>query len=122
MSDAPSAKDSIDAYVRSLVGFMLSHPTYLRLMIEVLTTGEFGQPGQPPVAAPSTPPRWAPLADAMARAQTDGDLRSFDTRTYAIALGGALDGIFAESIADPGYDLSRAVDDLLDLFHRATAH
>jgi len=122
MSGAPSAKDSIDAYVRSLVGFMLSHPTHLRLMIEVLTTGEFGQPGQPPEAAPSTPPRWAPLADAMARAQTDGDLRSFDTRTYAIALGGALDGIFAESIADPGYDLSRAVDDLLDLFHRATAH
>jgi len=122
MDGAPSARDSIDAYVRSLVGFMLSHPTYVRLMIEVLTTGDFGRPGQPPEAGPSTPPRWAPLAEAMARAQTDGDLRSFDTRTYAIALGGALDGIFAESIADPGYDLSRAVDDLLDLFHRATVN
>jgi len=108
--------------VRSLVSFMLNHPTYLRLMIEVLTTGDFGQSGQPPEAGPSTPPRWAPLADAMARAQTDGDLRSFDTRTYAIALGGALDGIFAESLSDPQYDLNGAVDDLLDLFNRATAH
>ncbi|HSU37129.1 MAG TPA: TetR/AcrR family transcriptional regulator [Propionibacteriaceae bacterium] len=121
MSGAPSAKDSIDAYVRALVAFMLSHPTYLRLMIEVLTTGELGQPGRPPEPDSTTPPRWAPLADAMARAQADGDLRSFDTRTYAIALGGALDGIFAESLSDPGYDLNPAVDDLLDLFHRATA-
>ena len=120
MTGAPSARDSIDAYVRSLVGFMMSNPTYLRLMVEVLTTGDLGQPGQPPEAGSSTPPRWAPLADAMTRAQKDGDLRAFDTRTYAIALGGALDGVFAEALSDPGYDLNRAVDDLLDLFHRAT--
>jgi AcrR family transcriptional regulator len=121
MSAAPSAKDSIDAYVRALVAFMVSRPTYLRLMIEVLTTSELGQPGQPPEPGSDTPPRWAPLAEAMARAQTGGELRSFDTRTYAIALGGALDGIFAESLSDPGYDLNRAVNDLLDLFHRAAA-
>ena len=120
MTGAPSARDSIDAYVRSLVGFMVSNPTYLRLMVEVLTTGDLGQPGQPPEAGSSTPPRWAPLADAMTRAQRDGDLRAFDTRTYAIALGGALDGVFAEALSDPGYDLNRAVDDLLDLFDRAT--
>lgn len=121
MSGAPSARDSIDAYVRSLVAFLLSRPAYLRLMIEVLTTADLGPPGRPPEPGPGTPPRWAPLADAMARAQADGDLRAFDTRTYAIALGGALDAIFAESLSDPGFDLSRAVDDLLDLFHRATA-
>jgi TetR/AcrR family transcriptional regulator len=101
MAGAPSARDSIDAYVRSLVGFMVSNPTYLRLLVEVLTTGDLGRPGQPPEAGSSTPPRWAPL-------------------TYAIALGGALDGVFAEALSDPGYDLNRAVDDLLDLFHRAT--
>ena len=89
-------------------------------MVEVLTTGDLGQPGQPPEAGSSTPPRWAPLADAMTRAQKDGDLRAFDTRTYAIALGGALDGVFAEALSDPGYNLNRAVDDLLDLFDRAT--
>jgi hypothetical protein len=90
-------------------------------MIELLATGELGQPGQPPEPGSHTPSRWVPLAEAMARAQTDGDLRSFDTRTYAIPLGGALDGIFAESLSDPGYDLNRAVDDLLDLFHRTAA-
>jgi TetR/AcrR family transcriptional regulator len=121
MAGAPSASRSIDAYVRSLVGFMVNNPTYLRLMVEVLTTADLGQPGQPPEAGPSTPPRWAPLADAMTRAQQEGDLRAFDTRTYAIALGGALDGVFAEALSDPGYDLDRAVDDLLDLFHRATS-
>ena len=90
------------------MGFMVSNPTYLRLMVEVLTTGDLGQPGQPPEAGSSTPPRWAPLADAMTRAQRDGDLRSFDTRTYAIALGGALDGVFAEALSDPGYTTSTA--------------
>jgi len=121
MASAASAQDSIAAYVRSLVKFMINNPRYLRLMVEVLTTDALGQRGQPPESGSDTPPRWAALAEAMARAQSEGDLRSFDTRTYAIALGGAIDGVFAETLADPGYDLDRAVEDLLEMFFRATS-
>ncbi len=120
MAAAPSARESIEAYVRSLVGYMVSNPTHMRLLVEVLMTADFGQPGEPPETESSPPPRWAPLADAMTRAQQDGDLRPFDARTYAIALGGAIDGIFAESLSDPGYNLNRAVDELIELFRRAT--
>ena len=94
----------------------MSNPTYLRLMVEVLTTGDLGPPGRPPEAGASTPPRCAPLADAMTQAQRDGDLGSFDARTYAITLG----GVFAEALSDPRYSLDRAVDELLDLFHGAS--
>lgn len=120
MTQAGSAKASIDAYVRSLVDFLVSNPTYLRLMVEVLTTSDLGRSGEPPAAEAGTPPRWAQLAEAMSLAQQAGDLRPFNPRTYAIALGAAIDGIFAEALADPGYDLDHAVDELLELFHRAT--
>lgn len=116
MVDAASAKDSIEAYVRSLVSYMVANPTHMRLLIEVLITSD----NESRPANAGAPPRWTPLADAMTRAQADGDLRPFDARTYAIVLGGAIDAIFAESLTDPDYNLARAIDELITLFQRAT--
>jgi AcrR family transcriptional regulator len=121
IEQAPTAREGIDAYVRALVGHMAAHPTHVRVVIEMLTSGmpivagAYSEAGSPP------PPRWRPLADLIERAQLDGDLRALDARTTAIALTGAIDAVFAEALADPGYDLTAAVDALLDLFDRATS-
>lgn len=122
ISSAPSARAAIDGYVRALVEYLTTHPTHMRLLVEALMTDELGEAGDPPPSqgAANPPPRWKPLADLMVRAQNDGELRSFDTRTAAIALGGALDAILAESLNDRDYPLDAAVDDLLELFGRAT--
>ena len=121
VSDAPTAREGIDAYVRAIVGHMVEHPSHTRVMIELLTQA-------PPdlvesVTGTSTPQasRWRPVAELIERAQLDGELRTFDARTAAIGLIGATDAVFAESLNDPDYDLRTAVDELLDLFDRSTA-
>lgn len=119
MERAGSGAAAVEAYIRALVGYFAAHPTHTRLLIEVLTADAVESERDPEVVA-APPPRWAPLAAAMEQGQREGELRSFDTRTYAIALGGAIDGIFAESLADPAFDLDGAVDDLVELVRRAT--
>jgi TetR/AcrR family transcriptional regulator len=119
IAQAPSARAGIDAYVRALVGHMAAHPAHVRVMIEMLTGAS---PGAPIVPGPDAPPRWRPLADLIERAQLDGDMRALDARTAAIALGGAVDAIFAESLTDPDYDLTVAVDEVLDSFDRSTSN
>jgi hypothetical protein len=41
-----------------------------------------------------------------------------DARTLAIVLGGAIDAVVAESLADRAYDLSAATGAILDMLHR----
>lgn len=123
VGNADSSREAIDAYVRALAGYMTAHPAHMRLIVEALMTDELGHAGDPPPSqgASNLPHRWELLADLMTRAQSEGDLRSFDARTASIALGGALDAILAESLSDPGYGVDPAVDELLELFARATA-
>jgi TetR/AcrR family transcriptional regulator len=117
---APTAWDGIEAYVRALVGYMSSNPAHMRLLVEVLVTGELGDAGSAPELVSSPAPRWAVIAALMTKAQQDGDLRPFDVRTGAIALSGAIDAIFAETLTDPQYDLQAAVDQLIELTWAAT--
>ncbi|MBF8185690.1 TetR family transcriptional regulator [Nonomuraea sp. K274] len=121
IAEASTAREGIDAYVRALVGHMAAHPTHVRVVIEMLTSDIPVASEALTEAGSRQPPRWRPLADLIERAQLDGDLRALDARTTAIALSGAIDAVFAESLTDPDYDLTAAVDTLLDLFDRATS-
>jgi len=115
MEAAPSGKAAVEAYVRSLIGYMVANPEHLRLIIELaIADSERTAP------APGVPPRWAPLAAAIERGRRENELREVDARTTAIALGGAIDAIFAEAMSDPAYDLDAATDHVLELFRRAT--
>ncbi|MGI5290220.1 TetR/AcrR family transcriptional regulator [Nonomuraea polychroma] len=118
---ASTAREGIDAYVRALVGHMAAHPTHVRVLIEMLTSRVPIVSEAHEEAGSPTPSRWRPIADLVERAQLDGDLRALNARTTAIALTGAIDAIFAESLTDPDYDLTAAVDTLLDLFDHATS-
>lgn len=114
MVDAATARDSIEAYVRTLIGYLADHPTHMRVIVETLMARDLKIDGT------ESQPRWLPLADAIAKAQADGQLRAFNARTYAIALGGAIDAICAETLADPDYPLADATDQLVQLIQRAT--
>lgn len=121
VGDAPTARKGIDAYVRSLIGHMTTHPAQVRVVIEMLTHGTPGGSGAAGESASPAPSRWPPVAELIERAQADGDIGPIDARTTAIALIGSTDAIFAESLVDPAYDTTLAVDQLLDLFDRATS-
>lgn len=62
---------------------------------------------------------WPPVAALIQAAQAAGDIRPLDARTTAIALIGAVDAIFAESMTDHDYDLMDAVEVVLEQFDRA---
>jgi len=50
-------------------------------------------------------PRWQAVAGILGLGQQAGRFRPFDTRVLTLAIGGALDGVVAEWISDPGLDL-----------------
>lgn len=102
-----SAEDPVGmltAYVRGLVEYLRDNPTHVRVIVEVL--------GDDPEAGPDRSSRWRALAGILATGQDSGQLRPFDTRLMALAIGGAVDGLVAGWLGEPDLDLDAAADEL----------
>ena len=108
VEQAPSPRAAIDAYVRALVKHLSAHPEHVSVLVEMGRSGGAGEER-----------RWPPVAQLIEAAQRDGDIRPLDARTASISLLGAVDGMFAEALTDPSYDLAAATDTVLELFDRA---
>lgn len=89
------------AYIRSMVGHLRAHPRHTRMLVEAMSNG-FGAHG--------APERWQALAEIL---ETAWPGRLADTRTAAVIIGGAIDGIVNESLQDPGYDTGAAAEQLI---------
>lgn len=95
------------AYIRAMIGYLRDNPGHTRVIIEARTHDEGGH-------EPSE--RWGPVAGLLASARGDrpgGD--GPDLRTMAIIVGGAIDAIVAEQLADPDYDTAAAAEQLVDM-------
>ncbi|RXZ68029.1 TetR/AcrR family transcriptional regulator [Agromyces albus] len=114
VSSAPDAAGKVDAYVTALVGYMSAHPTEVRMIVEARDeSNDIGV-----VRATDAAVRWAAparLIDDARRAGVYPD--DADARNLAVILGGAIDGVVAEHLADPDFDLQRAAADILALLH-----
>ncbi|MFC3965176.1 TetR/AcrR family transcriptional regulator [Nocardia jiangsuensis] len=89
------------AYARAMIGHLRARPRHTRMLIEAVT-------GTAAERAPEA--RWRPLAGLL-----DGAVRArggagIDSRTAALAIGGAIDAIVAERLRDPGYDTAAAAE------------
>lgn len=111
VAEASGARARLVAYVRGMVGYQHRHRTHVRLITEVLLDDRggtrFRQPGQH-----DRNQRWQMLAGLLAAGQAEGVFRDFDTKTTALAIGGAIDGVVSQWLADPGLDLDAAAGDL----------
>jgi AcrR family transcriptional regulator len=107
--DDPEA--AVVAYVRAMVGYQKDHRRHVRVITETLLDDHGGTrlrtPGQHDVGG-----RWQALAGLLTEGQRAGRFREFDVRTVALAIGGAIDGVVAHWLADPGLDLDAAADEL----------
>ncbi|MFV2115820.1 TetR/AcrR family transcriptional regulator [Micromonospora sp. LOL_025] len=115
IAQAATPAGQVDAYVRGLIGYLGAHPDHVRVIVESLDddhdTGIADRPG--------SPERWRPLADLVEAAKAAGAYRAtLDARTTAIVLGGAIDAVVAEFLADRSYDLRAAADAVVDMLHR----
>ncbi|MFC8045435.1 TetR/AcrR family transcriptional regulator [Nocardia sp. NPDC057353] len=106
----PAAKPA--AYARAMIGHLREHPRHTRMLIEAMTDTD---------AEHAPEARWRPLAallDAAVRARGGAET---DSRTAAIAIGGAIDAIVAERLRDPGYDTAAAAEVLAAMIDRWTS-
>ena len=98
---ATAPVDGPAAYVRTMIGHLREHPRHTRMLIEAMSNG-FGEHG--------AAERWQALAQILDAAWPG---RFADSRTMAVIIGGAIDGIINESLQDPGYDTAAAAEQLI---------
>jgi AcrR family transcriptional regulator len=104
---AAGPADGVSAYVRSMVGHLRERPRHVRTLIEAMTS-----------VAPLTDSkaRWSAVADLLAAARAARGLTEpVDLRSAALLIGGGIDAIVAESLADPAYDAAAAAELLVDV-------
>lgn len=99
------------AYLRGAIGYLRDHPTHVRVIVEGLGQDRDGSRTMAP-GSPAASGRWQAVAGILGLGQRAGRFRPFDTRVLALAIGGALDGVVAEWISDPGLDLDAAATEL----------
>ncbi|MCX3062859.1 TetR/AcrR family transcriptional regulator [Streptomyces beihaiensis] len=105
-------RDAVIAYVRALVGYQRDHRRHVRVITETLLDDRGGTrlktPGRHDVGG-----RWQALAQMLEAGQKAGRFRAFDTRTVALAVGGAIDGVIGQWLSDPELDLDAAAEELV---------
>ncbi|WP_091505426.1 TetR/AcrR family transcriptional regulator [Amycolatopsis sacchari] len=107
----PDARAAVTAYVRAMIGYQSAHRRHVRLITEVLLDDQDGTKLKAP-GSHDAGGRWQTLAGLLADGQRAGQLREFDTRAIALAIGGAIDGVVSHWLAHPELDLDAAADEL----------
>ncbi|WP_072803797.1 TetR/AcrR family transcriptional regulator [Rhodococcoides yunnanense] len=104
----PEGLPKIQAYIRAMNRYFFDNPGHIRVMGEVIGSGELvGPPGDQPATR-----RWQSVADMLAEGQRNGVLGKFDPRAVAIVIGGAIDGLLVEWTTDSSFDLIAATEEL----------
>ncbi|KOG44943.1 TetR/AcrR family transcriptional regulator [Streptomyces decoyicus] len=111
VAQAAGPRDAIVAYVRAMIGYQQAHRRQVRVITEMLLDDEGGTRLKTP-GSHDTHGRWQALAALLREGQQAGALREFDTRTVALAIGGAIDGVIAHWLVHPELDLDAAAAEL----------
>ncbi|MFC9233229.1 TetR/AcrR family transcriptional regulator [Streptomyces decoyicus] len=123
VAQAAGPRDAIVAYVRAMIGYQQAHRRQVRVITEMLLddgggtsrSSEAESGGGTRLKTPGshdTRGRWQALADLLEEGRRAGALREFDTRTVALAVGGAIDGVIAHWLVHPELDLDAAAAEL----------
>ncbi|TCC04021.1 TetR/AcrR family transcriptional regulator [Kribbella soli] len=108
--DAAGPAGGPAAYIRSMVGHFRERPRHVRILIEAITSGA-------PLA--DSKARWSVVAGLVSAARgARGLTAEVDLRSAALLIGGGIDAIVGESLADPEYDAAAAADLLVTVVER----
>ncbi|WP_406504694.1 TetR/AcrR family transcriptional regulator [Streptomyces sp. NBC_00212] len=105
-------KAALVAYVRAMIGYQQANRRHVRVIVEMLLDDQGGTQLKTP-GSHDTAGRWQGLAELLTKGQDTGGFREFDTRTVALAIGGAIDGVIAHWLVHPELDLAAAADELV---------
>lgn len=118
---AKTPAETLAAYLRSNVEFMRTHPHHVVAISEILHNHRgadghlryFGETGGEDAVL-------EPVHAVLRAGQESGEFREFSVPHLAWVLRAAIDDIGFRFAADPGLDLGRCADELIDLFTAAT--
>ncbi|MDP9799580.1 AcrR family transcriptional regulator [Catenuloplanes nepalensis] len=100
---------AVEAYIRSLVGYMRLHPTHTRMIIESLVAE---------ADAPGGPGRHETMAGLLTAAAKVGDYRrGIDSQVTAVIVNGAIDAIVSTGLTDPAFDTAQAAEELIRMLN-----
>ena len=105
--------DAVFAHVRTMAAYLAANPTHARVISESAAIAELAG------RRAADPRHWERLADLLVAAQKEGQLRTFDARTVAVLIDGAVNGLIAHSLANPDFELAAAVPELEAFVRRA---
>ncbi|GGU28330.1 TetR/AcrR family transcriptional regulator [Streptomyces violascens] len=105
-------KAALVAYVRAMIGYQQANRRHVRVIVEMLLDDQGGTKLKTP-GSHDTAGRWQGLAELLTKGQEAGCFREFDTRTAALAIGGAIDGVIAHWLVHPELDLDAAAAELV---------
>ena len=105
-------KGALVAYVRAMIGYQQANRRHVRVIVEMLLDDQGGTKPKTP-GSHDTGGRRQGLADLLTAGQEAGGFREFDTRTVALAIGGAIDGVIAHWLVHPELDLDAASEELV---------
>ncbi|WP_308283250.1 TetR/AcrR family transcriptional regulator [Pseudonocardia nigra] len=108
---ADGPEEMLVAYLRGAVGYLREHPQQVRVLVEGLVRDRDGERALAPGSAAGAG-RWQGVARILELGHEAGVFRAFDIRALALVIGGALDGVVAEWLGDPAFDLSAAAAEL----------
>lgn len=111
---AESGAAALEAYIRSLAGYLRAHPAHTRMIVEAI--------GEEPAVddSPAAPSRQQSVAALIAGARDAGDYRDdVDPAVTAVIVNGALDGIVSANLSDPAFDTEAATETLIALLRRS---
>ncbi|GAA1582223.1 TetR/AcrR family transcriptional regulator [Actinoplanes couchii] len=112
--EATLGEAALEAYIRSLIGYLRENPTHTRMIIEAI--GEAPTVGD----TPNAPSRHQSVAALITAAREAGDYRpDVDPSVTAVIVNGALDAIVAENLSDPTFDTTAAAESLINLLRRS---
>lgn len=102
--EAVPARDAVTSYANAMIEYFTQHGDHTKVFIEALSYTD---------VKPASVARWKPLAEMIQHArQARGLEPDAHSRTTALIIGGAIDGIVTEKVQDPGYDTAAASDRL----------
>lgn len=105
--DAAPAHEAVTSYAEAMIEYFSQHSDHTKVFIEALTYTD---------VKPESAARWQPLADLIQQARKARGLEPHaDSRTIALIIGGAIDGIVTEKVQDPGYNTVAAASRLAAL-------
>ncbi|MEV5277232.1 TetR/AcrR family transcriptional regulator [Streptomyces sp. NPDC052811] len=105
-------RGALVAYVRAMIGYQQANRRHVRVIVEMLLDDQGGTKLKTP-GSHDTGGRRQGLAALLTAGQVAGAFREFDTRTVALAIGGAIDGVIAHWLVHPELDLDAASEELV---------